>query len=38
MMVQENGMFQQRKEIIGWKFPWAHMAFEFHTGVLKLKF
>lgn len=37
-MVQKNAMFQQRGEVIGWELPLVHMAFEFHTGVLELKF
>lgn len=38
MMVQKNSMFYQRGEVVGWKLPLVHIIFEFHTGVLKLKF
>lgn len=38
MMVQKNVTFCQREEVTGWKLPSVHIAFEFHTGVSRLKF
>lgn len=38
MMVQKNGMFQQREKVTGCKPSLVHIVFEFHTGVLKQKF